>query len=75
MKTLSQIKMEAYKLYKGLELGWFFDTYHDTMLDLVEQIGYLEDDDDLDLKLGAEYLEQCRAIAKAQQILLKANLK
>lgn len=75
MKTLSQINMEAYKLYKGLELGRFFDTYHDTMLDLVEQIGYLEDDDELDLKLGAEYLEQCRAIAKAQQILLKANLK
>jgi len=75
MKTLSQMHSEAKKLYMTLELGWFFDTYHDTMMDLVDQISYLEDDEELDLKLGAEYLEQCRAIAKAQQILLKANLK
>lgn len=83
MKTLSQIEMEAYKLYKNLELGSFFDTYHDMMLDLVEQIGYLipqqdvfaEHDNEKDLKLGLEYLEQVKAIHKAQQVLLKANIK
>lgn len=72
---LQQIHAEAMQLYKNLELGLFFDSYHDTMLDLVFQIGYLEEDDKLDLKLGYEYLEQCRAIANAQQILLNANLK
>ena len=75
MKTLSQIQMEAYKLYKGLELGRFFDAYHDMMLDLVEQIGYLEHDIEGDVKIGLEYLEQLKAIHKAQQVLIKAKLK
>jgi hypothetical protein len=75
MKTLSQIQIEAYKLYKSLEVGRFFDAYHDMMLDLVEQIGYLEHDNDGDLKLGLEYLEQCKAIHKAQQVLIKAKIK
>ena len=75
MKTLSQIQLEAYKLYNSLELGSFFDTYHDMALDLVEQIGYLEHDNEGDLKLGLEYLKQVKAIHKAQQVLIKAKLK
>jgi hypothetical protein len=75
MKTLSQIQTEAYKLYKNLELGRFFDAYHDMTLDLVEQIGYLEHDLDGDLELGLEYLEQIKAIVKAQQVLMQARVK
>lgn len=66
---------EANKLYTNLELGSFFDTYHDTMMSLVEQIGYLEEDIDGDMELALDYLGKLKAIAKAQQILLKANLK
>ena len=75
MKTISQIQTESYKLYEGLEIGRFFDSYHDLMLDLVEQIGYLEQDVDGDVELGIELLEQCKAIVKAQQVLIKAKIK
>jgi hypothetical protein len=75
MKTLSQIYSEANKLYTNLELGLFFDSYHDMMLELLEQISYLEDDIDGDMELALDYLGKLKAIAKAQQILLKANLK
>ena len=75
MKTIQQINLEAYRLYKNLQMGSFFDTYHDTALDLVEQIGYLEDDNASDFNLGLEYLKQLKAIHKAQQVLLKANIK
>ncbi len=75
MQTMSQINLEAYNAYKSLKSGRFFEMYHDTMLELLEQISYLEDDVEGDMKLALEYLEQCKAIAKAQQILIKANLK
>lgn len=75
MKTLSQIYSEANKLYMKLELGLFFDSYHDMMLELLEQISYLEDDIDGDMELALDYLGKLKAIAKAQQILLKANIK
>ncbi len=75
MKTLSQIQMEAYKLYKSLQVGRFFDTYHDTMLDLMEQIGYLEHDLEGDFEKGLGYLGQMKAIHKAQQLLIKAKIQ
>lgn len=73
MKTLTGIEIEATKLYKQLELGNFFDTYHDLMFDLVQQFDYLEEDDDY--KIAEETLEKCKAIIKAQKTLLNANIK
>ena len=72
MKTLTQIKNEASKLYMQLELGTFFDTYHDLMYDLVNQFDYLEYDD---YEMAAEVLAKCEAIIKAQKLLLNVNLK
>ncbi len=74
MKTLLQIERESRKLYNQLEIGLFFDTYHDTMYELVSQFDYLEDNDDDDYDLSLEILEKCRAIIKAQTILLKAKI-
>ena len=73
MKTLRQIENEACKLYMKLELGNFFDTYHDLMFDLVQQFDYLEEDDEDDYKRAEEILENCKAIIKAQKLLL--NIK
>lgn len=75
MKTLRQIENEACKLYMKLELGNFFDTYHDLMFDLVQQFDYLEEDDEDDYKIAEETLEKCKAIIKAQKTLLNANIK
>jgi len=74
MKTLRQMESEANKLYMKLELGVIFDTYHDTMYDLVNQFDYLEDECDIDYKIATELLAQCKAIIDAQKILLKAKL-
>jgi hypothetical protein len=54
-----------------LELGAFFDTYHDYMYEMTEEINYLEDDEIEDAK---EILKKCRAIIKAQSILLANGL-
>jgi hypothetical protein len=74
MKALSQIHLEAKKLYSNLEIGSFFNTYHDMMIDLVEKISYLEEDIEGDMELALEYLDKCKAIAKAQQLLLTAKI-
>lgn len=74
MKTLSQIHLEARKLYSNLEIGSFFDAYHDMMMDLVEQISYLEENIEGDMELALEYLDKCKAIAKAQKLLLTAKI-
>ena len=75
MKTLTQMEIEANKLYAQLELGTFFDTYHDFMYDLVNQFDYLEDDCEIDYKIATEVLAQCEAIIKAQKLLLNVNIK
>ena len=72
MKTVTRMEIEANKLYAQLELGTFFDTYHDLMYDLVNQFDYLEDDD---YEMAAEVLAKCEAIIKAQKLLLNVNLK
>ena len=71
MKTITQMEIEATKLYRELELGDFFDTYHDMMSYMVEEFDYLEDDD---YERAEEILSKCKAIIKAQKILLTANL-
>jgi hypothetical protein len=72
MKTITRMEIEATKLYKQLELGNFFDTYHDLMFDLVQQFDYLEEDD---YEIAEETLEKCKAIIKAQKLLLNVNIK
>jgi len=74
MRTITSIEIEARKLYKQLELGIFFDTYHDKMFYLIEEFDYLEDDDEDDYKRAVEILEKCRAIIKAQNLLIKAKV-
>jgi hypothetical protein len=69
MESLIQMEIKATKLYKQLELGLFFDTYHDIMFDLVSQFDYLEIDDEEDYKIGAETLAKCEAIIEAQKLL------
>jgi len=75
MKTITRMEIEASKLYMQLELGNFFDTYHDLMFDLVQQFDYLEEDDEDDYKIAEETLEKCRAIIRAQKLLLNVNIK
>jgi hypothetical protein len=74
MKTLTEIQIEAHKLYMQLELGPFFNTYHDWMYDLLQEIDYLEEDDEEDYKTAEDILTKCKALIKAQKILLTANL-
>ena len=74
MKTLSQMQNEAFKLFNELQMGNFFDTYHDTLFYLVQQINYLENDNDDDYKIGLELLAQCKAIIKAHKILINNNI-
>ena len=74
MKTLVAIEMEALKLYNQLQIGNFFDTYHDAMHELVNQFDYLEIDDEDDYNTGLKLLAQCKAIIKAQKILINNNI-
>jgi len=68
---MNKIRREVSELYMRLELGAFFDTYHDYMYEMTEEINYLEDDEIEDAK---EILKKCRAIIKAQSILLANGL-
>ena len=68
---MNKIRREVSDLYMRLELGAFFDTYHDLMYEMTEEIDYLEDDEIEDAK---EILKKCRAIIKAQSILLANGL-
>lgn len=71
MKTLQQISERAHTLYTQLELGAFFDLYHDKMLYMVEEIDMLDDDD---TEYAEELLAECEAIIKAQKILNNAKI-
>ena len=75
MTSITRMEIQATKLYKQLELGNFFDTYHDLMYDLVSQFDYLEDDDDDDYDIALETLAKCKAIIGAQKLLLDVNIK
>tara|TARA_R110000868_G_scaffold241327_1_gene495896 strand:+ start:582 stop:788 length:207 start_codon:yes stop_codon:yes gene_type:complete len=68
---MNKIINEAHKLYLSLEIGLFFDTYHDIMVELVDELECLEDDEIEDAK---KILAKCRAIIKAQKILLTHKL-
>lgn len=72
MESINQIRNEANKLYKELNLGNFFDMYHDYMYNLLEELDYIDDDE---LDYANEILTKCKAIVKAQSILNNANIK
>lgn len=72
MKSMNQIKNEVNKLYKQLNLGNFFDMYHDYMYGLLGELDCLDDDE---LDYANEILIKCKAIIKAQSILNNANIK
>lgn len=74
MKTIRTMQDEVYKLYNSLELGNFFNTYHDLFLSLLEDFDYLEDDD-IDLEIARKNLEQAKAMIKAQKTLNKVQIK
>ena len=68
---MNRIRKQVNDLYMRLELGAFFDTYHDYMYEMNDSLYYLEDDEIEDAK---EILKKCRAIIKAQSILLANGL-
>jgi len=68
---MNKIINEANKLYLSLEIGLFFDTYHDIMYELIDELDCLEDDEIEDAR---KILAKCRAIIKAQNILLAHKL-
>jgi hypothetical protein len=72
MKTLNQITNEANKLYMKLNIGNFFDMYHDYMYSLLGELHGLDDDE---LDYANEILNKCKAIIKAQSILNNVNIK
>jgi hypothetical protein len=69
------MEIEATKLYKQLELGNFFDTYHDLMYELLKEFDYLEEDMEGDYLIAKETLEKFRAIIRAQKLLLNINIR
>jgi hypothetical protein len=71
---ITPIEMKAFKLYNKLEIGEFFNTYHDLMYGLIQEFDYLEDDNEDDYRIALENLEKCRAIIRAQNILMKAEV-
>jgi len=68
---MNKIRREVSELYMRLEMGAFFNTYHDYMYDMKSELNYMEDDEIEDAK---EILKKCRAIIKAQSILLANGL-
>ena len=72
MEELEKIKEDCIRVYRKLEMGVFFDTYHDEMLYMTESLDYMEDDDIDDAK---EILIKLKAIIEAQRILNKVNIK
>ena len=74
MKSIEAMQNEVVKLYQSMELGNFFNTYHDLLLSLLEDFDYLENDE-IDLKIGKENLEKAKAIIKAQKTLNKVKIK
>jgi len=68
---MNKIRREVSELYMRLELGAFFDTYHDIMYEMTEEIDYLEDDE---IDEAKEILKKCKALIEAQSILLANGL-
>jgi hypothetical protein len=68
---MNRIRKQVNDLYMRLEMGAFFNTYHDYMFEMNEEVHYLEDDD---IDEAKEILKKCKALIKAQSILLANGL-
>ena len=68
---MNKIRREVNNLYMSLELGAFFNTYHDYMYEMNDSLYYLEDDE---IEEAKEILKKCKAIIKAQEILKASGL-
>jgi len=68
---MNKIRREVSELYMRLELGAFFDTYHDYMYDMKSELNYMEDDE---IDEAKEILKKCKALIEAQSILLANGL-
>ena len=74
---MNKIRRQVNNLYMRLELGTcsqrsFFNAYHDYMYEMNDSLYYLEDDD---IDEAKEILKKCKAIIKAQSILIASGLK
>jgi hypothetical protein len=69
---MNKIRREVSELYMCLEMGKIFNAYHDYMYEMKAVIYYLEDDD---IDEAKDILKKCRAIIKAQSILIDSGLK
>jgi hypothetical protein len=69
---MNKIRREVSELYMRLEMGKIFNAYHDYMYEMNDVIYYLEDDD---IDEAKDILKKCRAIIKAQSILINSGLK
>jgi len=74
MRSLKQIQKAASQFYFDLKFGPFFNTYHDLLLSIVDEINMLEEEDD-EIEYATKLLLQCAAIIDAQKILLEQNIK
>ena len=70
---MNKIRREVNNLYMSLEIGKIFNAYHDYMYEMNDLVcNYLEDDD---IDEAKDILKKCKAIIKAQSILIASGLK
>jgi len=68
---MNKIRKQVNNLYMRLEMGEFFNTYHDYMYEMNDSLYYLEDDE---IDEAKEILKKCKAIIKAQAILKASGI-
>jgi hypothetical protein len=68
---MNRIRKQVNDLYMRLEMGKFFNTYHDYMYEMNDSLYYLEDDE---IDEAKEILKKCKAIIKAQEILKASGI-
>ena len=68
---MNKIRKQVNNLYMRLEMGEFFNTYHDYMYEMNDSLYYLEDDE---IDEAKEILKKCKALIEAQSILLANGL-
>lgn len=74
MQKIETIQNKVVRLYQSLELGNFFNTYHDEFISLIGDFNHLENEE-IDLEIGRRNLQKAKAIIKAQKTLNKVNIK
>ena len=72
LENMNKIRRQVNNLYMSLEIGKIFNAYHDYMYEMNNSLYYLEDDD---IDEAKDILKKCKAIIKAQSILIASGLK